>query len=79
MRSGGPGEEQVDSPAAAETPGAGKVAHEMIDGPNGGEGLHDEVVLAALRHRGEGHTIRSTRRKSFEGVQAVKRDTNDTR
>jgi len=60
MRSGGPGEEQVDSPAAAETPVAGKVDHEGVDGPNGGEGLHDEVMLAAFRHRGDAHT-RATR------------------
>ncbi len=73
----GPGEEQVDSPADAEAPAAWKVGHEVVDGPNGGEDLHDEVVLAAFRHRGDGHTMAtsSTRRKSFEGLQAVKRKT----
>ena len=75
MRSGGPGEEQIDSPAAAEAPAAWKVGHEVVDGLNRGEGLHVEVVLVALRHRGDDHTIRSTRRKSFEGLQAVKRKT----
>ena len=34
------GEEQVDGPAAAEAPGAGKARHEVVNGPNGGESLH---------------------------------------